>query len=157
MTIPRATPRLLALALTLAATIWAAAIFFAPHSHLPLLAAGVRGVGSVVCHQRADRTFHVAAVPMPVCARCTGLYVAGALGALAAWLGKARVPSRTRLLFATVAAPTAITFTLEWLGMLQPGNAVRAAAALPLGACAGWLFVRLLRVEEQPSTCAIIS
>ena len=157
MTTARATPRLLALGLTFAATIWAAAIFFAPHSGFPGVAAIVHGTGSVVCHQRAERSFHIAQVPMPVCARCTGLYVAGALGALLGWLGTPRVPSRTRLLVGMMAVPSAVTFGGEWLGVLQPGNALRAAAALPLGTCAGWLFVRLLRAEEQPGTCAIIS
>ena len=37
-----------------------------------------------VCHQRPERSFHVAGVQLPVCARCTGLYVSGAAGALAA-------------------------------------------------------------------------
>ena len=50
-----------------------------------------------------------------------------------------------------------MTFAVEWIGAANPGNVLRAAAALPLGAVAGWLFVRLLRVEEQPGTCAIIT
>ena len=50
-----------------------------------------------------------------------------------------------------------MTLAIEWTGAANPGNAVRATAALPLGAVAGWLFVRLLRVEEPPGTCAIIT
>ena len=157
MTVVRARPRLLAICLTLAAAAWTAAVLLTPLVPARSVAAVVRGIGSIVCHQRVERSFHLAQTPMPVCARCTGLYLAGACGALAAWVGMARVPARRRLLLAVAAAPTAITFGGEWLGLMQPANAMRAAAALPLGALAGWLFVQLLRVEEQPSTCAIIS
>ena len=157
MTASRATPRLLALWLTVAAAAWTVALFLTPLVPAPLVAAVVRGIASHVCHQRIERSFHLWQRPMPVCARCTGLYVAGALGALVAWGGTARAPSRVRLFLAVAAVPTAVTLAGEWLGLMQPGNGMRAAAALSLGATAGWVVVRLLRVEERPSTCAIIS
>jgi len=34
--------------------------------------------GSAVCHQFPDHSYHIAGIPLPLCARCTGLY----LGAL---------------------------------------------------------------------------
>jgi hypothetical protein len=55
------------------------------------------------------------------------------------------------------AVPTVATLAIEWIGVADPGNAGRALAALPLGAAAGWLFVRMLRLEAQPTTCAIIT
>jgi uncharacterized protein (DUF2344 family) len=55
------------------------------------------------------------------------------------------------------ALPTAITLAIEWSGAANPGNMLRVASALPLGAAAGWLFVRMLRAEEQPGTCVIIT
>ena len=76
---------------------------------------------------------------------------------LIAWLGRARVPRHTRAVLIAAAVPTAATFAIERIGLLDPGNVVRAAAALPLGGTAGWLFVRLLRAEEPPSTCVIIT
>ena len=94
---------------------------------------------------------------MPVCARCAGLYLAGALGALAAWRGAPGAPSRTRALLATAAIPTILTLVLELSGAAAPGNVARSLSALPLGAAAGWVFVRLLREEELPDTCAMIS
>lgn len=33
-----------------------------------------------VCHQIPDRSFHVGGVPLPVCARCTGIYFGFLLG-----------------------------------------------------------------------------
>ncbi len=49
-----------------------------------LVSAGAYLLGGVVCHQRPDRSFHLEGVQMPVCARCTGLYLGGGLGVLAA-------------------------------------------------------------------------
>ena len=37
-------------------------------------------VSSRICHQRPERSFAIAGIQMPVCARCSGLYVSGALG-----------------------------------------------------------------------------
>jgi uncharacterized membrane protein len=155
----RVSPRVLAVLLTVAASSWGAAIFFAPlaHDRTPVLSGVVDLTGSWVCHQRDERSFHLAGQSLPVCGRCAGLYVAGAFGAMVAWLGRARVPARTRALLIAAAVPTAASFAVEWAGLANPGNALRAAAALPLGASAGWLFVRLLRAEEQPRTCAIIT
>ena len=152
-------PRLLAGFLTIAASFWTAAIFFAPlaHSAVPIAASAVDTAGSFVCHQRDERSFHLQGERLAVCGRCTGLYLAGAVGALAAWFGLARVPERTRRLVVLAALPTAMTLAIEWSGIANPGNVLRAMAALPLGAIAGWLFVRLLLVEDQPDTCAIIS
>ena len=124
---------------------------------LAIAASAVNVAASFVCHQRDERSFHLKGARLAVCGRCTGLYVAGALGALTAWFGVARVPARTRRLVVFAALPTAITLAVEWSGAANPGNVLRAASALPLGAAAGWLFVRLLRVEEQPRTCAIIT
>ena len=159
MSAARVSPRLLAAFLTIAASSWTAAILLAPLAHavMPIAASAVKAAASFACHQRDERSFHLKGQRLAVCARCTGLYVAGAIGALAAWPGVARVPARTRRLVLFAALPTAITLAVEWSGAANPGNVLRAASALPLGAVAGWLFVRLLRVEEQPGTCAIIT
>lgn len=39
-------------------------------------------IGYAICHQIPSRTFHINGVPLPLCARCTGIYL-GALLALA--------------------------------------------------------------------------
>lgn len=152
MSAARISPRLLALLLTITACSWTAAIFFAPaaHASMPVTTRAVDLIASLVCHQRDERSFHYHRERLAVCGRCTGLYAAGALGAMAAWLGRARVPAHTRRLLLLAASPTAATLALEWGGAANPGNILRAASAVPLGAAAAWLFVRLLRDEEQP-------
>jgi Predicted membrane protein len=115
----------------------------------------VRMAGALVCHQRIDRSFLLFGEPMPVCARCTGIYLSGALGATAAWLTVQSSPRHTRAVILAAAAPTLVSVAVEWAGLMQPGNSVRALAALPVGAACGWIFVRLLRAEA--AACVIIS
>jgi uncharacterized membrane protein len=148
--------RTLAPALTLGALLWSATIVAAPHarrSGYPLLTAAADSVyqgASHVCHQRSSRSFHAGGIQQPVCARCAGLYLSGAFGALAAWAGRRRpaVPRRTRATLVIAAVPTVLTFGLEFIGLSFPSNATRALAAFPLGAAAGWVFVRSLRAES---------
>ena len=142
-------PRLLAVLLTAGAVVWAAAVAASAAAHGTGWSALVHDLASAVCHQRPERSFAVEGHPFPVCARCTGLYVSGSLGALAAWFGPGRVVRRSRDVVLLAALPTAATIPVEWLGLSPLSNAIRAAAALPLGAAAGWVFVRLLRSEER--------
>jgi uncharacterized membrane protein len=46
------------------------------------LAAIVSLLGSIICHQDPSRSFHVMNVPLPVCSRCTAIYVGSLLGVL---------------------------------------------------------------------------
>jgi uncharacterized membrane protein len=151
--------RRVALVLTSAAVLWAAALFWAPLAHAHHLGGPlpetIRMAGALVCHQRVERSFELAGYPMPVCARCTGIYLSGALGALAAWLTVPLMPQRARALILAAAMPTIATVAVEWVGLMQPGNIVRSLAAVPVGAACGWVFVRLLRAETAP--CVIIS
>ena len=143
--------RSIAAALTALALCWAGILFLAPMllsrtGASPALAA-VYAAAGMICHQRAERSFAIAGTQLPVCARCSGLYVAGAAGALAGFLVARRVQGGSRavrLALGLAAVPTAVTLVLEWSGAALPSNAVRAAAALPLGAAAGLIFVRLL-------------
>jgi uncharacterized membrane protein len=121
-----------------------------------VLAAAVHRAASLVCHQRPDRSFRAGAVPLPVCARCTGLYLAAALGACAAWAGARRQAPRAAGLLALASLPTVLTLVLEWSGAAALSNGARSAAAVPLGAAAAWLVVRMLRAEDQANACAMI-
>lgn len=140
--------RYFALALTAGSILWALAIAWAPAQRETFASRAVYGFGRVVCHQRPERSFTLYRSPLPVCARCAGLYVSGALAAALAWLGRGRAPRRTRELLLLAAVPTAATIPIEWLGLSPLSNAIRMAAALPLGAAAGWTFVRALRSED---------
>lgn len=140
--------RTLAIALTIGSLAWVALLFFAAAPHgsevIPSL---VYGAASLVCHQRLERSFVFEGAQFPVCARCAGLYVSGALGTLLAWSAFPRGPRQSREFLLVSAVPTLLTIPIEWLGLSSLSNSIRAAAAIPLGAALGWTFVRALRAE----------
>lgn len=129
----------------------------------PSVALAVDLVAARVCHRRPDRTLQLRGEPLPVCGRCTALYLGGAAGLLLALVASARHPRRTRTgartkrptwwpagldrraaWLAVAAIPTGLTWNLEFIGVWDPGTLVRTAAALPLGAATGWLIARAL-------------
>jgi uncharacterized membrane protein len=134
--------------LTALAIVWAVLIVAAPvalRSAATALPASVLYVAaSRICHQRPERSFIIADYQMPVCARCSGLYLSAAVGTLLAWRSRRSIAHVPRAVLLVAALPTAITFGLEIAGVMPFSNVVRAIAALPLGAVAGWLFVRML-------------
>lgn len=100
-------------------------------------------VGSLVCHQLPERSFHVAGMQFPVCARCTGLYLGGIVG-VALWLSRRQrvmtnETARWALLIA--ALPTLATLATAQLGWWDPANALRASLAAPLGVAVGVVLV----------------
>ena len=94
--------------------------------------------GSIVCHQIPERSFHIAGVQLPVCARCTGLY-AGALAGVA-WLAwsrcgaavdaprvprRGRAPDRAARDSCSRRCRRSLTVATAWLGLV--GSRQRAA------------------------------
>jgi uncharacterized membrane protein len=134
--------------LAVTAILWSAALFVAAHaagrapgavlSAIPTwrpplggLTATVYGIGSFVCHQRPERSFHLWSAQLPVCARCTGIYVGAAAAALA---GAVLRVSRPAVWLAAAATPAAATLVYEWTLGVTPSNGIRAASGLVLGA-----------------------
>jgi uncharacterized membrane protein len=129
------------------AALWAAAIVAAPFgltaaAHEVRVATGLTYVGaSYICHQRPERSFHLDGHQLPVCARCTGLYLAAPIGLAGVLMlmrrrrgADDRTYRRWRVAIMLAAVPTAVSLGLEWIG--GPGlssNVSRAVTALPLG------------------------
>ncbi len=135
-------------ALAIAAVAWpmvlGGALACRVYETAPAIVATVYVAASRVCHQRPERSFHTDGVSWPVCGRCSGLYLGGAVGALVA-VGalRRRRPAPQQLAWLAFAAlPTAVTLGLEWTGVAAISNAVRALAALPLGALVAVVLVR---------------
>lgn len=142
--------------LVAAAILWVAAIVIAPlaiASDRPVLsigAAGLYAAGARICHQRPERGFWIHGRPMPVCARCSGLYAgAAAAGPLALVLAAGFSSRRARHLATFAALPTLVTWGIEMAGLVHPSNIVRFAAALPLGFAAAWLVVSTMATGSR--------
>jgi hypothetical protein len=120
-------------------------------------AAAVYVVGSALCHQRPERSFHLWGVQLPVCARCVGIYVGGAVAAVMAAAGAGGglrrgprpsrwlAPAAIRIGLVAAALPTLATLAYEWTTGDVPANVMRAMAGAPLGAIVAWLVVRQTR------------
>ena len=131
---------------------WLAAVVAAPL--LPTsIAAFIYAIGSLVCHQLPDRSFHLGAFQLAVCARCVGIYAGGAFGAVTgavAWAlpseprRPAFTPIAARWMVAIGALPTAISVLAERAGVWQTANADRAAAGFPLGLTAALVVMSAL-------------
>ena len=102
-------------------------------------------IGSLICHQRPERSFFIDGQQLPVCARCTGLYVSGAAGLIGfivfkmarGWRPLAIDPWRAGRLLVISAMPTALSLASGALGVWDGANITRAMIALPLGIAAG--------------------
>lgn len=101
--------------------------------------------GAVVCHQIPERSFFIDGRQLPVCARCTALYL-GALAGLLGWCawklahGWKRIgvsPRAAIRIVVAAAIPTALSVTTGALGMWDGSNMTRAVLAVPLGLSAG--------------------
>jgi uncharacterized membrane protein len=143
-------------ALGLSVGLWVAALFVSPlavassNRVLSFGAAAVYAAGSQICHQRPERSFHIGGRQMPVCARCTGLYVSAAAAVPIALLIAVSWPSRrARIVFVLAALPTVLTWSLEYLGLAHFSNLARAVCAVPLGFVAAWLVVN--QIAPRPS------
>ena len=118
-----------------AAAAWLALLVLAPAAPAGL-AAVLYAVGSQICHQRPERSFHLLGAQLPVCARCLGIYagaVAGCAVALSARVRRHVSLAAPRTLLVAGAIPTALTLAAEWSGAWSGSNTVRAAAGIPLG------------------------
>ncbi len=141
------------------ALLWLALLLSAPLLCTPL-AASLYAMGSLLCHQIPERSFHLFGAQLPVCARCVGIYAGGAAGVLVAaalWSEPRRrrgasffaayAPAANRqpgdkspplgvtprAVLVLGALPTALSVAAERLEMWHPSNLARAVAGFPAG------------------------
>jgi len=100
-----------------------------------LLALGIYGVFSRLCHQIPERSFFIAGHQFAVCARCTGLYggftVASLCYPLVRSLRRTDTPPRRWLFIA--ATPMAIDFFLGFFGIWENTHLSRFLTGALLG------------------------
>ena len=115
------------------AIVWAmavpAAAYAASRPHMGGIGRGaaltVYAVGALVCHQRIERSFRLWGVPLPVCARCLGLYFgAGTLAIVIMAIPYARPGSGL-----AARQVDALPFAVEAARLLPPANSPNETAA----------------------------
>ena len=149
--------RALPAAMTAIAVIWLVALFAAPSAlsrrEFPVATLVVYEAGSHICHQRPERSFKWAGVQMPVCGRCLGLYVSGALGAVVSRVLGTKRPraSTVRRVLAIAVVPMFLSLALEWTGIARGSNVSRFVSGLPLGAALGFVIVNVAALGGRRS------
>ena len=147
-------PRVVARSVVTIAVGWLAALLLAPmavaHGGAASAVLVTYQAGSLVCHQRPERSLRVSGTQMPVCARCFGLYAGFVAGALAISTitskGRSSAGARqTRILLASAAAPMVLSVALEMAGGIEPTNLLRLVTGVPFGAAAGWVLLDTLQ------------
>ena len=139
----RVMPRGLLLAVALLAMLWTAGIFVVPFIERSgdETAATTAGLARLayrpVCHQIPHRSLALDGQPFTVCARCTGLYLGGAVGLALMALGYGRLRAPGRLWLLAAVAPTVIDFGMGHLTGVSLPNLARLAVAFPAGLMLG--------------------
>jgi uncharacterized membrane protein len=149
----------LAPAIAITSVAWLALLVVTPYAP-PSLAALMYSVCGVICHQLPERSFHLAGIQIPVCARCLGIYAGAALAASGHVLGVVAGSKRWQILSASDARrillagaiPTIATVGLEQGGLWSGSNTVRAIAGIALGV-AGALVVMSAVATLHYSAC----
>jgi uncharacterized membrane protein len=144
-----------------AATVWPVGIMLAtvvasrPQSQVSsagyAFALAMYAAGSLICHQRPERSFHLLGAQMPVCARCAGIYAGAAVAAAVSWLRilqgsrplRRGYPGAAVEVLLVSALPAAGTLLYEWTTGHTPGNWMRLTSGAPLGAAAAWVLLRV--------------
>jgi uncharacterized membrane protein len=139
--------------------VWLALILASPIGPASL-AALTYGIGSVICHQIPERSFHLGGLQLPVCGRCLGIYAGAAVAAAAFAAARFRGAHPTALTSLDARAicflgaiPSIVTVGLEWSGVWGGTNVVRAAAGAPLGIGGAFVVMSALATLHYQS-CA---
>ena len=106
----------------------------------------------LMCHGIAHRCLMLFGVPMPICARCTGIYL-GMLGGVLlfpfAFFLRARIMSKAALL---AVMPLMIDGTTQLLKIRESTNALRLSTGALAGLAFGlWVLSAIERRDERPA------
>ncbi len=127
------------LALLLLIAVVSSWLYFAP----PGLMGKADAVGYAVCHQIESRSFHMGERPLPLCARCSGMYIGAFVGILFQWMNgrKAGLPPKRILvalgflviLFAIDGINSYIHLIPNIPGLYEPNNILRLVTGTGVG------------------------
>ncbi len=106
-----------------------------------------RSLFGFICHGRVERSLELFGVPMPICARCTGIYLGLMAGLAAFWLVRFVSAKAMRNVSIVAVMPLAIDGLTQLTGLRESTNPLRVATGLIAGLAFGlWI---LSAVEQR--------
>jgi uncharacterized membrane protein len=109
----------------------------------------------LMCHGRVERCFELFGAPMPICARCTGIYL-GMLAGLFAFRLIPRLRERVMRIVAVVAVvPLGLDGVTQLLGFRESVNPLRVTTGVIAGLAFGlWILSAVERGGEAMFTAS---
>lgn len=108
-----------------------------------------RALFRIMCHGRVDRCFELFSTPMPICARCTGIYL-GLLAGLVLFPFMRWLRERTMRTVAFIAiVPLGLDGVTQLLGFRESVNPLRIATGVIAGLAFGlWILSAVERRDD---------
>ena len=106
----------------------------------------------LLCHGRIERSLELFGAPMPLCARCTGIYLGLLVGILAFWAVPLLRERVMRVVALVCVAPLAIDGLTQLTGLRESTNELRVATGVVAGLAFGlWILSAVERRKDASS------
>lgn len=108
-----------------------------------------RAAFRIMCHGLPHRSLDLFGVPMPICARCVGIYAGLLAGLFAFWLIPLLRERVMRVVAMVAVTPLAIDGLTQLTGLRESTNPLRLATGLVAGLAFGlWVLSAVERRDE---------
>lgn len=109
----------------------------------------------LICHGRIERSLELFGVPMPICARCTGIYLGLLAGLLGFWLIRFVSEKAMRVASFIAVTPLAIDGLTQLSGLRESNNPLRIATGVIAGLAFGlWVLSAVERRDDAALTAS---
>ena len=137
---------------------WVFAILLAPIAKtngLLSIASPIYHFFSFICHQQAERSFHIAGEPFGVCSRCFGVYFGLLLGfaIYPLWRNIGEIEPLPRVWLFLSLVPISIDWSLTMSGIWENTHLSRFVTGTILGfACATFIIPAIVEITRNLAT-----
>jgi uncharacterized membrane protein len=106
----------------------------------------------LMCHGKVERCLELFGAPMPICARCVGIYGGMLLGILAFWAVPLLREKAMRIVAVVCVAPLALDGLTQLSGLRESTNGLRIATGIVAGLAFGlWILSAVERRVDASS------
>jgi uncharacterized membrane protein len=106
----------------------------------------------LMCHGKVERCLELFGAPMPICARCVGIYAGMLLGIVAFWAVPLLREKVMRGIAIAAAVPLALDGFTQLAGFRESTNALRIATGVIAGLAFGlWILSAVERRKDASS------